>query len=222
LSYLKIIRLPIACAALFALAGAAPANKELPGSRLLEEARRIVASAKESHYSHTTEVDEDKGVFNVDCSGLVCYVLKRVAPEHLRVIDKGGHKRPLALQFYEAFSGETPPAGWATINKLADAKPGDVIAWRKEEQVKGDNTGHVVIVDAAPVVERKGLMRVAIIDSTESPHAKDTRKEGQDGVGSGTIWFVVDQAGKPVGYKWKSEKGPTHEVPISIGRAQAK
>jgi hypothetical protein len=202
------------------LAGADPADKESPGTRLVDEVRRIVRAAKESHYSHTTEVDEEKGVFNVDCSGLVCYALKRVAPDHLKVIDKGGHKRPLALQFYEAFSGETQPAGWASIAKLADARPGDVIAWRKVEQQKGDNTGHVVIIDSAPVVEAGGLVRVNIIDSTESPHAQDTRQANQDGVGRGTIWFVVDNAGKPIGYKWKSNKGPTHEVPIAIGRAE--
>jgi hypothetical protein len=198
------------------------AAAETPEAKVLAEARRIVADAKESHYQHETHVDQAAGIYDVDCSGFLCVILKDVLPKHYEAVPAGkGHARPLALQFYEFFTaaGEKGDKGWKEIKQLKHAKPGDVLVWRLEEQVKGKDTGHVMIVDEAPVEDGKGIYRVVVLDSNLSPHADDTRKEGQTGVGKGTMWFVVDEEGKPVGYHWKLKNGKLHDMQIAIGRA---
>jgi hypothetical protein len=84
--------------------------------------------------------------------------------------------------------------------------------------VEGENTGHIVIVDQTPVREEDGQIRVTLIDSTVTGHADDSRKAGTSGVGRGTMWFTVNEQGRPISYRWKSRTGKAHETPISIGR----
>jgi hypothetical protein len=189
---------------------------------ILTEARHILSVAKESHYHHTTHVDEDAGVYDFDCSGLLCFILKQDAPEHLKAVPAAPHHaRPLALQFYDFFTaaGEKGNRGWRQITRVKDALPGDVLAWRKAEQIPGKDTGHVMIVDEAPVEDGSNTYRIVVIDSTESPHGNDTRKDGASGIGRGTMWFVADSDGKPVAYHWKLRDGKVHEIQIAIGRA---
>jgi hypothetical protein len=208
------------------LTGLVPAYASEPSSslsnRIITEARHILSVAKESHYQHTTHVDEAAGVYDLDCSGLLCFILKTVAPEHLKVVPAAKrHARPLALQFYEFITaaGDKGRQGWREITRVQDARPGDVLVWRKAEQVAGKDTGHVMIVDEAPVEDGAGVYRIVVIDSTESPHGSDTRKDGASGVGRGTMWFVADQDGKPVAYHWKLRTGKQHDMQIAIGRA---
>lgn len=189
---------------------------------ILTTVRRILSAARESHYQHTTHVDEAAGVYDLDCSGLLCYVLKTVLPQHYSAIPTSKtHRRPLALQFYEAFTSHDKNVAryWQTIHRLRDAKPGDVLVWRKAEQIPGKDTGHVMIIDESPVEDSNELYRVTVIDSTESPHANDSRKDGATGVGRGTMWFLVDSDGRPTGYHWKLRNGKPGEIEIAIGRA---
>ncbi|HYG77156.1 MAG TPA: hypothetical protein VEK08_19285 [Planctomycetota bacterium] len=189
--------------------------------RLHTEARRILLSFKASEYKHKTSVDEESGRYEVDCSGLVCVILKKVAPNALKDISKKfGKARPLAADFYEAFAstGAKQDDCWQPVEKLLDAMPGDLIAWRRAEIVPGEDTGHIVVVDEKPVREDDGSIRVRLIDSTRSGHGGDSRKEGASGVGRGTMWFTVDAGGKPTGYRWRSRTGRLHESQIAIGR----
>src|ERR1035438_4511583 len=70
----------LTCGAAFA--GDSPANKAV-----LVEADTILGQMQASRYSHKTEVDAGKGIFNVDCSGLVRLILKRAAPASLAQIE---------------------------------------------------------------------------------------------------------------------------------------
>src|SRR5262249_25129600 len=115
---------------------------------------------------------------------------------------------------------ENPTSGarWQQIPRVADARPGDVIAWRHEVP-KPNNTGHVVIVDKKPVVEKDGLVRMDIIDSTTLPSADITADKGKTGIGRRTMWFKVDSDGRAVSYvRGKRTAAPKTEA-ISIGRA---
>jgi len=188
-----------------------------------DEAVRILESIKQTEYRHQTDIDEQKGAYYCDCSGFVGYVLNRtVAKDN----DKGpfgdGKKRPLAMDYEKGF--ESAPAKvedgarWLKIERLMDARPGDVIAWRHEVPKPG-NTGHVVIVAERPKVEDDGLVRVVVIDSTTKPQVDDTRAAGTSGIGRGTMWFKVDDQGRATAYLRGSTKAEPKSESISIGRA---
>jgi hypothetical protein len=108
--------------------------------------------------------------------------------------------------------------GWQQIVRLMDARPGDVIAWRHEKPKPG-NTGHVVIVDLVPVVEKDGLVRVGVIDSTTLPSTDITGDKGKNGIGRRTMWFTVDREGQARGYVRGSRSVKPKVEEISIGRA---
>lgn len=193
--------------------------------RVDAEARRVLSNVKTTSYSHTTHVDESQGLYQVDCSGFVDLLFKAVSPKQLKDLKaRHSHKRPLADDYEQAF--EEAPAkpnssGWEHIERIGDAVPGDILAWKNPAHKTGEhtNTGHVVVIDERPVPAGERVYRVRVIDSTASPHGSDTRPEGQSGVGRGVIWLITDAAGKPLGYRWKNPRGPIHEVPMAIGRA---
>lgn len=215
-------RVAVSSAILMLLTPAAVVWAASPSEQILESARQVLTSAKESKYQHTTHVDEAAGVYDVDCSGFLCFVLKKVSREHYKAVPyPSEHRRPLALQFYEAFTSgsEATQKYWKHIGTVRDARPGDVLVWKRAEQIVGKDTGHVMIIEETPVEDGPNLYRVAVMDSTESPHANDTRAAGSTGVGRGTLWIVTDPQGRPTAYHWKLKKGKPHEIDIAIGRA---
>jgi CHAP domain len=188
-----------------------------------DEAVRILNSIQTTEYRHKTDINETKGAYYCDCSGFVGYVLNRtVAKDDGKGPFHDGRKRPLAMDYEKRFAKAPDKAdgkgGWQQIVRLSKARPGDVIAWRHEKPKPG-NTGHVVIVDQNPVVEKDGHVRVVVIDSTTKPQVDDTRAQGTSGIGRGTMWFTVDEEGRPVGYVRGSRSAKPQVESISIGRA---
>ena len=163
-----------------------------------------------------------RATYYCDCSGFVGYVLNRtVAKDDQKGPFGDGKMRPLAMHYEKGFAKSSEKFDeadrWQQVVRLIDARPGDVIAWRREKPKPG-NTGHVVIVDQKPVVEKDGLVRVEIIDSTTLP-SSDLAGKGKSGVGRRTMWFTVDKEGRPLGtVRGKRTAKPKVEA-ISIGRA---
>jgi hypothetical protein len=188
--------------------------------RLVAAARQMIADFKVTRYSHRTLIDPDRSICEVDCSGFVVALLKQTSPKHLKQIATR-HKRPLAEDFYAAFSAPNGagPAGWQPVKHLQNVERGDVIAWLKQERQPGDNTGHVMLVERKPMADAPNQFRVRVLDSTAHGHGSDSRVEGKSGIGEGTLWLDVDGEGRPIGYRWKSRRGQLHQAPIAIGRA---
>jgi len=194
-----------------------------PAERIVARAREIVHDSKQSTYDHHTDIDESQNIYKCDCSGLVGYILKSVAPAHFKqLVVNRHHFRPLAVDFYDTFitAPTTRPSqtGWQQIDRIEDVLPGDVLAWKKLDRKPGDTTGHVVVINSPAMREGDNLVRIEIIDSTTAPHADDTRPRGQTGVGAGSVWFDIDDSGKPVGYHSRNRDGKAMHMPISIGR----
>ncbi len=195
--------------------------------RINDEAERIINNVSVTSYQHTTEVDEDKGIYKVDCSGLADYVLKRVALENYQQIPHDGEPRPYAEHFYQFFKSldyadSAPSGGWCQIRNLANAGPGDIIVYEYTEAYKKEKgtTGHVMIIQSKPVQQSNGEYIVWVIDSANSGHGSDTRTGS--GVGKGKMWFGVDSNGCPVFYRWSRSDGEKHYeglLGITIGRA---
>ena len=188
---------------------------------LADAAAETLGAVKETHYQHKTHVDKAAGVYDLDCSGFVDYLLKRIAPDQYNQLPiEPGHTRPRAEVYYELFAGlaEAPKPGWEMVQHFADLRPGDIIAWKKEAaaQESGD-TGHVMIIAQPPVRTGKDSYRLTVYDSTKSPHDNDTRAPGTDGIGKGDLFFYVDVQDKPVAFKFSSQRHE-HDAPISMGR----
>ena len=155
---------------------AAAAGGQTLSENIDGEARRVVSSVKQTSYTHKSNIDPATGVYETDCSGLVDYVLQTVLPAHLAQIPlRGKEHRQLAQDYWAAFHAAPTTqsvaavandgtGGWARIEKVADARPGDVLAWKNPAHEPGDhtNTGHVMIIDEQP---------------REEPPERDTREE---------------------------------------------
>jgi hypothetical protein len=175
---------------------------------LLTEVRAELAAMRRTRYQHTTDVRPATGEYYYDCSGLLDYALARSAPADLKALPITTSVRPLAEDFEHHLSAVTQGSTdgpWQPVRAASELRPGDVVAWLKAPGSTSTDTGHVMVVDqaAARNPARPAEWLVKVIDSTTSPHAKDTRHQGADGLGTGTIGLQVDAAGAPTGYYWQ-------------------
>ncbi|MCG8421481.1 MAG: hypothetical protein MJE77_26480 [Proteobacteria bacterium] len=176
-------------------------------------------------YKHKTRVQQRKGYYAWDCSGMAEWMLERSAPRALRSL---GKKRPRAIHFYRAISRAPKtksPRGWQQLAHVSDARAGDLFAFPRSPLSTSRVTGHVgfFIEKPWPVpgVERAWAAR--IVDSTKTPHQDDTRSaDGDGGFGFGTMMFVNDESGKTIAYGWygTDSRGymPTHVAYARVTR----
>ncbi|MGA2784465.1 MAG: hypothetical protein ABSF09_07190 [Candidatus Bathyarchaeia archaeon] len=177
--------------------------------RLLDAAEHVLSVMKVSRYQHATQVDETNGIYNFDCSGFVDYLLQQTLPDALAVIKYHPNRlnRPYHQDYYHFFAsrGLIDNSGeWHTVRDPSNLLPGDVIAWLRPSD-NHNGTGHVMIVRSNPTVDskRSNEISVQIIDSTRSHHAFDSRVNGANGVGTGTISLVMNTNGNLVGFRWR-------------------
>lgn len=195
------------------------------GERIGTEAEHIVHTLHHTHYQHNELVDPATGTYDVDCSGFVGYVLKRIAPQQFGAIPKeNGWAIPRAFKYEEFFRSISGHAenGWRAVSELSQVRRGDIVAWAIPLNLgKDEDTGHVFVVAAAPAKLEEGLLAVRVCDSSTVPHYDDSRGQGgafHTGVGTGTIHLKIDASGKPLSFQF----GPGdkfHAVPIAMGRA---
>ncbi len=168
-------------------------------------------------------VDERRGTYAFDCSGMVEWVLHKAAPTAAYASAQSLGRRPLAIDFYHWIASVSPERdrhGWRRVTRVEDAEPGDVIAWIKPPIVPSPNTGHVafVVFKPARVPGRDDAFVVRIADSSSLLHEDDTRID-RNGFGLGTVLVLADGAtGAPTGYGWVGLRAWTFETPIAIGR----
>lgn len=188
---------------------------------IYDEALRLLQMHKKSHYSHHRVIDENKGYFDVDCSSFVDYLLEKKAPlaRQELPIDKG-HVRARAQNFHDYFKRleEAPTAHWKAIKTIDALEVGDIIAWKYDASLKKKDTGHVVVVAQKAIQEDKNLYWLRIIDASKSKHAFDTKEGAQTGIGSGIMWFRVNDQGIPIALHWSSKAKKEVHHSIAMGR----
>jgi len=192
------------------------------------QAQFIVNHLRQTDYQFIEKIDMDRGVYDCDCNGFVGFVLQLCAYHHYKMIPKEPNQpRPRAFKYYEFFVSPTLPStgGWQRIVSLAEARRGDILAWRfpKVDIEEKKNTGHVVFLAETPALIDPGTFAVRVYDSAAGPHFDDTRGNGpgrfKSGVGSGLINFKVNDSGSPTAFQFAPlEKFKTH--PIAIGRLE--
>jgi hypothetical protein len=184
---------------------------------------RMAETLTESEYSYGLSVNEKRGVYRFDCSGMVQWVLRRSAPIAAITMAHGLPQRPLARDFQRRIARaprDRERGGWRRIARVADLAPGDVVAWLKPVEVDSANTGHVAFVLLPPVLapgyDNAYLVRIA--DSSRLLHDDDTRA-GRSGFGFGTILLVADpDNGVPTAYGWVGLRWRAFETAIALGR----
>ncbi|MBV9732464.1 MAG: hypothetical protein JO275_06765, partial [Verrucomicrobia bacterium] len=167
-----------------------------------------------------SKVNPSNGIYQLDCSEFVSLILERVAPNHFQEIPtEPGHSQPRARMYFRFFErlDRQPQTGWQPITKLADVAAGDVVAWEKLNTGGRGDTGHVMIVAESPHRNEDGTFQVRVYDSSEIPHAEDSRPAGSSGVGSGSVLFRVNENGAPMAFQFNS-RSRWHAEPIAIAR----
>ncbi|WP_028924757.1 hypothetical protein [Pseudonocardia acaciae] len=193
------------------------------GAALLAEVRAELAAMRTTRYQHTTAVNAAEGEYFYDCSGFLDYALQRSLPTHLAALPVSETKgRPLAQDFEHHFRESTDGGPWRKVATVADLRPGDVIAWLATPTSKTRDTGHVMVVLREPEhnPRRPDEWTVEIADSTSSPHARDSRGDDEEGLGTGTVGLSVDGSGRPVGFYWRGGVSRAAKLTdVSLGRA---
>ncbi len=195
------------------------------GAAFLAEVERELRIVKRSTYTHHAQVDERSGTFDFDCSGFLDYALSRATPDALAAVQTGTPRRPRSSD-YVTFLAKLPPGGtsgrWQRLGRVQDLVAGDVVVWLKPAESRSTNTGHTMIVRAAPAADpnRPSAFFVAIIDSTEHPHGVADARAGlhRTGLGQGEIVLVADDQGAPIAYRWSREKTRDKATTIALGR----
>ena len=187
--------------------------------RVLAVIQRIQQTLRSSTYRHDTHVDERTGLYDFDCSAMASWVLSRSAPHALATV---GGSRPLAVDFFRTITRaptSNPRGGWLRLARVADAQPGDVLAWQRPRWFPSHNTGHVAFVVGTPEVIPEGVL-LRIADASSYNHENDSRAGGT-GFGTGTILITTDPAtGQGTGYGWFGRLSGEWIVPtpVVIGR----
>jgi len=141
------------------------------------------------------------------------------------VVARSKDRRPLARDYYWEIARTRAKAarGWARVERVMDARPGDVVAWLKPPEVRSTNTGHVAFIVEPPepsrLIDGGYLLRIA--DASRYYHEDDEREElGRSGFGIGTILIVADPVSHaPVAYGWFGERSAwILPAQIAIGR----
>lgn len=191
-------------------------------ARLAWLAESIVNSFTQTDYQYVENIDAEAGIYDCDCNSFVGYVLEQEAPIHYGLIPKEADQdRPRAFEYCDFFFSLTSNSrgGWHRIYLLADARPGDILAWRFPKIELGHDTGHVMFVAEMPTVDDSGIVSVQVYDSADQAHFDDTRGADDTGLGSGIINFMVNPAGEPNAFLFAPGEQFT-TLSIAIGRAE--
>jgi hypothetical protein len=199
-----------------------PDSEYTTGADLVEAVRQMVAGVRETSYQHHSQIDASNGIYRLDCSEFVSLILERIAPKHyLELSIEPGRPQPRAKMYFSFFDKLKlePRTGWRPIIKLAGVVPGDIVAWQKIGAGGRGDTGHVMIVAESAHRNQDGTFRVRVYDSSEIPHADDSRPAGSSGVGSGSVLFRVNENGAPIAFQF-NPRLHWHSEPIAIARLE--
>lgn len=197
-----------------------PATKAT--AKLLALVDEIDRTRTDTLYTHSTRINRKQGIYHFDCSGMMNWMLARVAKRSLETLDR---ERPVASTYVKII--ERAPTtrarnGWQRIADLAEVQPGDLFAWRRPDDWPNEGaTGHVGIVVARParLPHIHNGWAVRVLDSTRWQHEDDTRSDDETGWGRGTLLFVSDDEGRPIGYGWHGGRsGGYYETSVVFGR----
>jgi hypothetical protein len=189
-------------------ASAAPATPE--AERILKKTYRIQANIKDTDYVTPASIDEAAGKYHLTCGVLVNLVIENCLPRHFeKMTALNGGRKFGSSSYYRVLSAEpfdtSGQNGWQQLRSPADVRPGDIIAWFGIDPETGRRNSHVLVVDSLPGKTIDGEFKIKVIDSTFRGHKMSPAEKTQVGIGTGFMWFHVDEGRKIDGYRWSGE-----------------
>lgn len=151
-----------------------------------------------------TQVDTQRGVYIVDCSTYVDYILKTVYPHaFFSLVDSTGADKPTTQHYYNFFTelADDSKNYWDRIDEVEQLRPGDILVFRNKSRMRSVG-GHVMVVMNKPIRDIDSFL-VRVADSAPVGHTHDTRPSHVSGIGIGTLLLKVDHSGQPFAYAWK-------------------
>jgi PAS domain-containing protein len=186
-------------------------------SRIVALLSWIQAEQRDTAYQHRTVVNARHGIYRWDCSGMVSWVIRRAAPRAGRAVDARTSARGIHRLIARAPTDRSR-RGWQRVTHIADARAGDVFAWRTPPGSPSRHTGHTgfVLERPRPVEGLRDAYAVRVADSVVGPH-QDDRRPADGGLGhelglreapssgpriAGVFVFLTDGEGRATHYGW--------------------
>jgi hypothetical protein len=227
--------------ALFAACSAIRADETKPAHLTAAEQIATQISADNNEYAHKDCFIKWKGVDGnaqysnrTDCSDFLNLLLEHVYGLTQTKLHKlTGHSRPTATVWFDSVDSDKAASLLKPVASVADLRPGDLILIKY--QPGEADTGHVMIVDAAPMQRQESLplvpgtrqWAVTVIDSSKSGHGPTDTRHKEDntfarGVGRGVFRLYTNADGTVAGYAWsvvkKSKFEPQSEHAVRFAR----
>ncbi|WP_317930108.1 DTW domain-containing protein [Halioxenophilus sp. WMMB6] len=136
-----------------------------------------------------------------DCSGLINLLF-----EQLQLSKPYQLARPKAVHYFAILQE-------IGSNRLANLKPGNLLAWRKDKLPKSGDSGHVLMVAGEPLAVADHCYRLAVVDATKL----------EQGIARREIELQVDEAGQLIGVRLhraenKFKRTAIYHHPLSASR----
>lgn len=180
-------------------------------------------SLKSSKHQDYTEVRPANGIYNLNCSGFIGWILREFPHAFLEFWPENG-ERPLVVDYCNRIHqlDYNPSEYWERIYSVWDIKAGDLVAWKRPASGTFPS-GHVMIAADAPCPShRADEALLTVIDSTKRPHTDDSREHaGKTGLGFGTVGIGVSNNGTAQSYYWRGGLSD-EEVRTWVGIARMK
>lgn len=166
-------------------------------------------------------VDMTKGLYILDCSRYVDWLLKFVYPNpYHRLVNATGSDNPNSKDYYNFFTqlSYRPQPNWQKITEVNQMEPGDILVVRYRNNKGKETGGHVMVVMDKPLPSREGYL-VNVADSAAAPHSEDTRPRHSSGIGMGYLLLKTNlMTGEPNALAWKVGAAWQHNIKVAMAR----
>jgi hypothetical protein len=175
--------------------------------------------SKNKYVFGRNDLDCTAGIAAIDCSGFVNNVAQAYFPEAYKALVNLWKSRPTVEVYYRLAAQAKADSPFQPVSSMSKLAAGDVIMWiyKGAERERIGASGHMMLALGTAESIGTNQYRVLVADSAESGHDRDTRTQGQSGLGMGYIYFKTDVTGFPIGYAWSEPRNYKTSAPIQLG-----